>query len=301
MVSCTDENQRESAYTLTQKLIHFYSHIRKWHAFQGKLQALFLVEVLGDALEALKERTGEDAETILKELEALEEREFSTFETKDNFMYSEGWAEAFAKTDVMAHQLADRPVYCHTARLPARARIMGYVTDNPFPDDLGDFDRGMDLDHGLNYDTGKMLLTYDNKSHKTTCPAILHIDYKDFFLATAVHGGYQDLEVPNDIEQEVFGGFDPLGILLVCGAGCGHGPRGCPTNSLDLEAISEGKASVKVNGETVDQLIPYQDCYLLAKKSGDLHWSANGNGKYTIGVDVNAPGMYLRIGSVIVW
>ena len=215
-------------------------------------------------------------------------------------MYSKGWTEAFTKTDVTAHQLANNPVYCHTARLPAQARIMGYVTDNPFPDDLGDFDRGMDLENGLNWKTDKMLLTYD-KSHKQTCPAVLHIDYKDFFLATAGYDGYQGLLVPNDIEQEVFGGFDPLGILLVCGAGCGHDARGCPPQSLDLEAIKEGKASVKVNDEPVDHLVSYQDCYLLAKKSGDLHWTPDEDGKYTIEIDVNAPGKYMRIGSVIVW
>ena len=272
---------------------------RKWHAFQGKLQALFLVEVLGDALESLKERQGEDPNTILKELEALEEEEFTAFEAKDNFMYSEVWTEAFANTDVTAHRLADSPVYCHTARLPAQARIMGYITDNPFPDDLGDFDRGIDLEHGLNWQTDKMLLTYD-KSHEESCPAIIHIDYKDFFLATAGYEGYQDLLVPNDFEQEVFGGFDPLGIILVCGAGCGD-THACPPRSLGLEAIKEKKASVKVNGEPVSHVISYQGCYLLAKMSGDLHWTPNEDGKYTIGIDVKDPNKYMRIGSVIVW
>jgi len=271
----------------------------KWHAFQGKLQALFLVEVLGDALEALKERQGEDPQTTLKELEALEEDEFKAFEASENFLYSKGWTEALANTDVTAHRLADSPVYCHTARLPAQARLMGYVTDNPFPDDLGDFDRGMDLEYGLNWKTDKMLLSYD-KSHDESCPAILHIDYKDFHLATAGYDGYQDLLVPNDIEQEIYGGFDPLGIILVCGAGCGDS-HACPPRSLGFEAITENKASARVNGEPVDHVISYQGCYLLVKKSGDLHWTADEEGKYTIGIDVTDPGKYIRIGSVIVW
>ena len=85
------------------------------------------MEVVGDALEALTQRQGEDPEVILQELRDLEDAEFESFEASENFMYGKHWAAAFQNMDISAHQLADSPTYCHTARLPAQARIMGYV------------------------------------------------------------------------------------------------------------------------------------------------------------------------------
>ena len=173
-----------------------------------------------------------------------------------------------------------------------------YVTDIPFEDDLGDFDRGIALKDGLSFQSHDMLLTFDDELHKEKCPAIIHIDYKDFFLATSGYEGYQNLLVPNDSEMIAFGDFEPLGILMVCGAGCTHG---CPSQSLDLSAFTEGMASVKVNGEQVYRVESYEDCYLLMKESGDLQWEADENGQYLISVNVQAKGKYMRIGSVVVW
>ena len=277
----------------------------KWHAFQANLYALFLIEVLEDAMATLAKRAGEDKIVILKKLEEQEANEYTSFETKNDFLHGDVWGEAFKSTGLSAHQLADGQTYCHTARLPAQARYMGYVTDVPFEEDLNDFDRGISLKDGVGFQTNQMLLTYDDEAHSETCKERLQIDYKDFFLATGAYDGYQEMIVPNDSEMGAFGTLnkegdydDPLGILLVCGAGCHHD---CPKETLDMEAISNGLAAIKVNDDLVDHIVPYQDCYLLANKSGDLRWTANENHQYTIAIDVKTPEKYMRIGSVIVW
>ena len=287
--------------SLKQNFVSFLSSYRKWHAFQGNFNALFVMEILEDALKALEQNQGEDPEVLLEQLRDQEKEEFDAFEASDNFLYGDRWAAPFANTDVTAHQLADSPTYCHTARLPAQARILGYVMDNPFADDLSDFDRGIALEQGLTFKAEEMLLTYEEFRHEQKCPATLQVDYKDFFMATGYQKGYQSLLVPNDIEMEVFGGHEPLGILLVCGAGC---ELGCPRSSLDLRYVNAPNgayASMKVNDEPVGKLVPYEDCYLLSRTSGDLHWAANEDGQYLIEIKVNKPTNYMRIGSVIVW
>ena len=87
----------------------------------------------------------------------------------------------------------------------------------------------------------------------------------------------------------------------MCGAGCGHDGKPCPYKTVSIDAVKEGKATITVNGKSVDHVVPYQDCFLLAKKSGDLQWTADKDGKFKIGIDVTVEDRYMRIGSVIVW
>lgn len=257
------------------------------------------MEILEDALKDLEQRNGADPVARLKDLKEQEETEFAKFEATDDFSYGDRWTAPFAGSDVTAHQLADSPVYCHTARLPAQARIMGYVMDNPFPDDLDDFDRGIELEDGLMFKAKNMLLTYEATRHEKQCPASLKIDYNDFFMANGFQEDYQKLLVPNDIEMEVFGGHEPLGILLVCGVECEHG---CPRNSLGLQfAAKRGVASMMVNDEIVGKLVPYEDCFLLQTAAGGLHWEADEYGQYTISIKIEKKTNYMRIGSAIVW
>lgn len=233
----------------------------------------------------------------MTELKEKEDAEFETFEASSDFMYGSYWVIPFDGA-VTAHQLADSPAYCHTARLPAQARYMGYVMDNPFPDDPTDFDRGIDLENALTFKADAMLLTYEEARHKQECPANLKIDYKDFFLATGFQEDFQTMIVPNDIEMEVFGGHTPLGILLACGADC---ELGCPRNSLDLKYAEKHMATITVNNEQVRRMVPYEDCYILQRAGEDMHWPADENGQYTIAIKVAKKTAYMRIGTVIVW
>lgn len=178
-----------------------YSHgnvdVRKWHAFQGNLYSLFLTEVIEDALEAIK-KEGSDPNLLLSQLQKQEEQDFKEFEASQDFIYGEKWSDAFKGT-LTAHQLADSPVFCHTARIPAHSRFMGYVTDNPFPGAMCDFDQGISLKLGLDFNVGELLLTYDERDRQD-CPALIQVDYKDFFLASGDYDGFQTMIVPNDSE-----------------------------------------------------------------------------------------------------
>lgn len=261
------------------------------------MYSLFLAEVLGDALAAIQTHGGGDPSVLLSQLRQQEADDFKTFEASEEFLYGDKWSAAFNGV-MTAHQLADSPVYCHTGRLPAHARFMGYVTDNPYPGAMCDYDRGVELEEGLKFQSSTMLLCHD-KRDRQDCPALLQIDYKDFFLASGDYKGFQTMLVPNDMEQEIDGAREPLGIVLICGAGCERDE--CPPGTLDLEALEHEEALVQVNGVAVGRVVPYENCYLLADESGGLKWASDENGQYTIGIRVNVPGNYMRIGSVIVW
>lgn len=246
-------------------------------------------------MEAIKD--SDDPEVLLTQLRQQEKEEFETFEASEYFLYGDKWSAAFDGA-MTAHQLADNPVFCHTGRIPAHARFMGYVTDNPFEGTMEDFDRGISLRKGLQWNADELLLCYD-ENDRQDCLATLQVDYKDFFLASSDYKGFQTMVVPNDMEIDVCGDHEPLGIILICGAGCER--KQCPPGTLDLEALEQKQASMQVNGVSVDHVVPYMDCYLLADKSGNLKWAADKNGQYTIGIHVDVPKKYMRIGSVIVW
>lgn len=101
------------------------------------------------------------------------------------------------------------------------------------------------------------------------------------------------------MEKSICGDHQPFGIILVCGAGCERDE--CPPETLDLEALEQKKALVQLNGKPVDHVVPYEDCYLLADETGSITWPADENGQYTLGVRVDVPGKYMRLGSVIIW
>lgn len=273
----------------------------KLHAFQGNLYSLFLTEILGDALGSIEKQQGQDPAVLLDQLKTQIDQEYEAFKTSKDFLYGDKWSLETIDSSATAHQLADAAVFCHTARLPAQARFMGYITDNPFPDGMDDFDRGAPLADAVRYQVDHPLLTWDESEYGRggDCSINLRNDYKDFFLVNSNAGDFQNMLVPNDIENDVYGGHTPMGIILICGAGCELGS--CPDETLPLEAVEDKKVLVKVNGVEVDQVIPYEDCYLLAQNSGNIRWSADENMQFNIGFKVEVPKKYIRIGSVIIW
>jgi hypothetical protein len=105
--------------------------------------------------------------------------------------------------------------------------------------------------------------------------------------------------VPNDSELNAYGEHASNGIIALCAAACSFECGGSPLLSPD--AIRKDHASIRVNGEDVADVRGFDNCFLLKRANGDLHWPSNPSNRYQIEVSVEAKKKYFRFGSFIVW
>lgn len=151
---------------------------------------------------------------------------------------------------------------------------------------------------------------------------------QDFFIASGAYEGFQSVShpcvywqdlvetpgisgisflfllslqitVPNDSELHAYGEHASNGIIAVCAAACSFECRGSPLLSPDV--IRRDLASIRVNGEDVADVHGFDNCFLLKRANGELHWPSNPSNKYDIEVAVVARKKYFRFGSFIVW
>lgn len=271
---------------------------RKWHAYHGNVYALFLMETIQDALRELK-LEAEDPQVLLERLSKEEMDDFREFEEEADLMYHHKWN---VHDNVTAMELYRDHTYCHTANVPAQTRYRGYVYNQTVDDNWFRYYHGNTLKYNRNrFPTEELSLTYipPNRETKYNCNHTLQIDSKDFFLATGRYDGFQTVEIPNHAEVRAYGDHDVKGIIAVCAAACSFECGASPLLSPD--AIHTDKAQFQVNGEDVDSVISFENCFLLVRANGSLHWPKNANKKYTIGVKVNLPGKFFRFSSFILW
>ena len=272
---------------------------RKWHAYHGNLYALFLMETIEDALHELKLQA-EDPAVLLQQLTKEEMGDFQEFEQEATLLYEHKWNVHDAVT---ALELYRDHTYCHTANIPAQTRYLGYVYNQTVNDDWFHYFHGNTLKFNRNrFPTEELSLTYipPNRETKYNCNHTLNIDSKDCFLATGRYDGFQTIVIPNEAEIRAYGDHDPKGIIAVCAAACSFECGASPLLSPD--SIHTGKAHFQVNGEDVDSVIGFENCFLLVRKDGSLHWpKKDGSKKYTIGVKVNFRGKFFRFSSFILW
>jgi hypothetical protein len=135
------------------------------------------MEILEDALLGLELAKGEDMRVLLDSLEALTHNDFRTFEEGASIMFKDEWN--IEEGGITARQLFRDKTYCHTANLPAQARYLGYVTDNPREDtDWFDYKKGKALSTMLKNPYPEMSLTYIPRGRANKCNATLNIDFK---------------------------------------------------------------------------------------------------------------------------
>lgn len=277
---------------------HWCLFYRKWHAYYGNLYTLFLMEVIDDALAAIK-TTGGDIVNLYKDLEAQEDDLFQAFESSRNFKYAHKWDVDSLDTALFYH---DR-VYCHTARLPAETRYKGYVFGKNLvseQNDWNNFKKGLSIKR-LNLEPmEEMRIAYVSREMHQ-CESTLTIDSRDFFLATSSFGDYQNVNIPNTQEFLTYGPHKPNGLIGVCAAACTH--EKCKGIKL-LGAVDINKGEdviMQVNGERVAEAKRFDDCFILKREDGSFYWPTNADGRFTIGVKVLHPHKFFRISSFIVW
>lgn len=275
------------------------SFLRKWHAYYGNVYTMFLMEVIDDALQSIKVAGEGDPKALLDQLVAEEDKQFNDFEASTNFKYAHKWD--LEGTDITTAMFYHQRVYCHTARLPAQTRYLGYVFNKERNDDWHvSFKKGQTFGN-LNNDPRKELIVAYSPRERHGCEVSLHIDSRDFFFATAAYGDYQTVTLPNTAEFKVYGPHQPEGYIAMCLAACTH--EDCNGQKL-LRATDIDKGEhvlVQVNGAEVMETTRLDDCFLLRQKSGGYKWDQNKEGRYEVGIKVLTEQRYFRISSFILW
>ena len=268
---------------------------RKWHNFQGNLYALFLMEIMDDALFDLST----SPLSFRDQMDKMTDKEIQNqqmFEVEAKIFYKHEWK----LKDVDAMQLMRDHTYCHTALLPAQTRYLGHVYNRRTYDDWFSYNKGTQLRFALQSKNRRMPLSYIPRLRDDKCEAPLNIDSRDFFLSSHSHHGYQKVVIPNDIEIEYYGKEMVSGIVMVCAASCTSECHGTPLLSPD--SIDKGnKSEFRVNGEQVKTVVRMDNCFLLQQENGSLYWRSNGQGKYEIEVHTLAPNKQFRFTSFIIW
>lgn len=186
--------------------------------------ALFLTELVGDALQTLK-----DATKPLEDLHFDLIREES--ERYDLLTHSPppDLFESLLKErgDIQLDHILKFPCFCHTARVPAEIRHKGILTGAP-PGDLFHYDEGVLERIGRNDENDSELMwLVQDPTTRQQCDAVLNLDNKDYFIVKGMDGT-KKLVLPNDAEVAEYGrGEPPIGLIAMCLSVCDWGK--CPT------------------------------------------------------------------------
>lgn len=255
------------------------------------------MEMIDDALQAIKQAEVTDPKSWLDQLLAEEDEQFKAFETSTNFKYSHKWD--IEGTELTTEMFYHQRVYCHTARLPAQTRYLGHVFNKDRHDNWHDYKKGMSATTMNNEPKKELRVTYSPRE-RHGCEVPLHIDSRDFFFATPNFGDYQTVTIPNTEEFKAYGPHQPKGYIAMCAAACTHSE--CNSKKL-LQALDINKKEdvlVMVNGELVAEATRFDDCFLLRKEDGGYKWEIK-SGRYEVAIKVLTPYRYFRISSFIVW
>lgn len=254
------------------------------------------MEVMEDALHELKAEPGDNVATFQR-LEQEEYDDYRIFEEQADLKYEMRWAIE----DLTAMQFYRDPTFCHTAHLPAQTRYLGYVLDRERYDNWFNYKKGASF-KSLQVDPKpEILLAYQpmDREKKLLCNLTLSIDSKDFFLANDRYNGFQKLIIPNDSEQKAYDYHQSSGIIVMCANACSFECAG--SKMLSVDHVKTDKANMRVNGEPVGSVEKFDNCFLLRKESGELHWESNHENKYEIEVHVAGQGKHFQFTSIIVW
>ena len=185
--------------------------------------ALFLTELVGDALQYLKETT--------KSLEDLREDLFREENERYNLLTASPVPSFFEdlvndRGDLQLEHIFKYPSFCHTARVPAKIRHKGILTGGA-PGDLFHYDEGVPEGKArdLVNDSEFMWLVQDPTTRQK-CDIPLNLDNKDYFYVKGADG-IKKLILPNDAEVAEYGTDQkPVGLIAMCLSVCDWGK--CP-------------------------------------------------------------------------
>jgi hypothetical protein len=277
---------------------------RKVHALVGHFQALFLAEVLDDAITELGQMAAVEADPIKwwKQLRTDEDVDYARFQRAELIPAVQTWK---IPEGIDKELIVKGPNICHSARLPAETRHLGILTNKIMEKGTTPFEVGQRQGEYMQIvkaDGGSMALIQEGLQYHSSqqCPVPVQIDYKDYFFLHEVEG-WKTLSLPNDAELEVYRPRkDPMkGIILVCFKSCDY--NRCPPNLVAAAHYNQGtSAQMEVNGKPVTAMSDTDLCYFLSHESGYV-WQPNDEGRFEIRARITAKNGYSEFSSVIVW
>jgi hypothetical protein len=271
--------------------------LKELPALVGNGLALFLIEMLLATVQDLASHDVKDPATLLHQL--LEEEQ----ELHDNFrqatlpelaqsmyQYEKSYDASFDASQIFAG-----PSLCHTARLPARTRYLGYLMDTPDKTGEKDYYVGMEDRIALSYpSSGNMRLTF----HKDVELSIS--DNHDFFFATD-KDGWTKFVFPNEAEKFAYryNEMNLQGIFVIVFHYCPHGL--CENGKLLGPELHGGDWKMMVNDQAVTKITPLGHDAMILENADGIIFHPNDHDSYDIQVKVNKPEHFVKISSLILY
>jgi hypothetical protein len=274
----------------------YLSWYRKWHAIQGNLAALFLVEMIGDALDEISKASAFNYDQVIRE---LEEEDDANYKQAQNSILPQGLSKETMEEpgDINLEDVFKTPNFCHTARVPAESRHKGILLEGP-PGDLFNYQQGVSEAEALSPNDSELFRLVRDDGSRQKCEVQLNIDAKDFFYVND-QDGWKKLVLPNDAELKEYSRGQKLrGLIAVCFAVCPWGK--CPKGNLDASTINETTAAIQVNGEPVVGFTKIKNCEFLRSSQGH-YFTPNSDSRFEIRARTIQSNTFLRIGAFIVW
>lgn len=283
----------------------------KMHALWGNTFALFLTEMLVEAISELTSVPALNRTSLFNQLKSQKASDYRNFTesamAKDSTKY-----EMVPRDIELLNELTNASVFftepsvCHTARLPSQQRYLGILTETK-ETGVSDYFKGISMAEARNISSEvnseiQMPLVYV-ESERQTCEVELNRDYKDFFYSSS-NMGWTTLTFPNGEEKRAYMKENQKlrGIIVVCLGSCDWGK--CEAGDMRKEALFDGRPLLQVNGQPVTNATDLiEDCMVLRGKQGH-YWQPNDSGQYIIKSRVslianNTTLATLRISSVI--
>lgn len=301
---------------------------RKWHALKGNLLALFVVEMLEDAIQKIVNAitnntmaTDDPARLLLEQFEAQDRADFDKFWQSD---YPDSLKLIIADKSEHANidwdLLVKGPVYCHTALLPAQIRtklFLTYQKSQPVNDTfsvatvaISRIQADAAVPAVLDDNNRTMRIVYEDADRNledfVNCSEPPHIDYNEYFYVNAVED-WKTVVVPNDAEIKEYGVKQAPTKGMIA-----FSFNECPGGNINVTGILAGDATFYVNGNHVMNLTQfhagYQECVLMLSGpdaagggSDRYYWQPNNEGRFEIRARVTKVRFFLRVTSFIVW
>lgn len=289
----------------------------KFHALHGSFLALYLTEILSDALGDIQATKEDDYEDFLTTLMSVQESDLTKLrESAVLSSFTASLEKAFRETNdtKLLEDLYKSPTYCHTARMPSELRLRGILTDSTpgrvfnttaYPKGLTQSTARRGTDEELELPAGAMRLTQGRPrqplSNTTLCTdqRVLPRDTRDFFLVDEGQG-WRGVALPTDREVQTFGAKQLKGLVAICLTPCPG--RKCPKDVIAMDQYFLQKVELTVNAVQVAGVQPFmRQCHLLKDASGDMYWKPNANGRFDIRARVVEIEGFLRIATFLLW
>lgn len=195
--------------------------------------ALFLTEIVGDALQFLKDTT-KGLEDLRQDLIREENDRYNLLTTSPLPSYFDNLVKQ--RGDIQLEHILKSPNFCHTARVPAEIRHKGILTGG-LPGDLFHYDEGITEGKARDENDSEFMWLVQDPTTRQKCDITLNVDNKDYFYVKGIDGT-KKLILPNDAELAEYGtGQKPVGLIAMCFSVCDWGkcPKGKSSVYTPLE------------------------------------------------------------------